>query len=129
MQPHEERVVLEKRELDEKLGKLKAFCFDPGSPIFGALPPEDRDLLEDQYSHGKVFDYFRRTDRPFSKRKLMKVLLSAKTIEEVQAAADRCLHGDPVPNISENADDIFWLMGWADWQIEADMMREIEESK
>jgi hypothetical protein len=50
MQPHEERVVLEKRELDEKLGKLKAFCFDPGSPIFGALPPEDRDLLEDQYT-------------------------------------------------------------------------------
>lgn len=50
MQPHEERVVAEKRELDEKLSKLKAFCFDPGSPVFSKLSPEDRDLLENQYS-------------------------------------------------------------------------------
>ncbi len=50
MQAHEERVVTEKRELDEKLSKLKAFCFDPRSPIFDALSPEDRDLLEDQYT-------------------------------------------------------------------------------
>lgn len=50
MQPHEERVVVEKRELDEKLAKLKAFCFDPGSPIFKGLSPEDRDLLESQYT-------------------------------------------------------------------------------
>ena len=48
MQPHEERVVTEKQELDEKLAKLKSFCFSPGSPVFKALPPEDRDLLEDQ---------------------------------------------------------------------------------
>jgi len=50
MQPHEERVVIEKQELDEKLAKLKAFCFDPGSPVFRALTPVDRDLLEDQYT-------------------------------------------------------------------------------
>lgn len=49
MQPHEERVVNEKKEL-EKISKLKAFCFDPGSPIFKALDPIDRDLLEDQYT-------------------------------------------------------------------------------
>ncbi len=50
MKPHEERVVTEKSELDEKLGKLKAFAFAPGSPIFKSLPPEDRYLLEDQYT-------------------------------------------------------------------------------
>lgn len=55
MQPHEERVVAEKRELDEKLAKLKAFCFDPGSATFKALPPEDRDLLEDQYTAMKQY--------------------------------------------------------------------------
>jgi hypothetical protein len=49
MQPHEERVVIEKRELDEKLAKLKAFCFDSGT-AFSKLPPEDRDLLEDQFT-------------------------------------------------------------------------------
>ena len=50
MKPHEERVIIEKQELDEKLAKLKAFVFNPGSPIFHALSPEDRDLLEDQYT-------------------------------------------------------------------------------
>lgn len=50
LQAHDERVVVEKKELDEKLGKLKAFCFDPGSPVFKALAPADRDLLEDQYT-------------------------------------------------------------------------------
>lgn len=50
MQPHEQRVVTEKQELDEKLSKLKAFCFAPGSPVFKGLPPEDRDLLEGQYT-------------------------------------------------------------------------------
>lgn len=50
MQPHEERVVDEKVQLDEKLAKLKAFCFERRSPIFDKLPPEDRDLLEDQYT-------------------------------------------------------------------------------
>lgn len=49
MPPHEERVVAEKKELDEKAAKLKVFCFDRPSPIFDKLPQEDRDLLEDQY--------------------------------------------------------------------------------
>lgn len=55
MQPHEERVIAEKQELDERLAKLKAFCFDPGSPIFKALSPIDRDLLEDQYNSMKDY--------------------------------------------------------------------------
>lgn len=48
MQAHEERVVVEKRELDDKLAKLKAFCFDPGSPIYKGLAPADQDLLGNQ---------------------------------------------------------------------------------
>lgn len=47
MQPHQERVVVEKRELDEKLVKLRTFRF---SPVFRTLEPEDRALLEDQYT-------------------------------------------------------------------------------
>lgn len=50
MQLHEERVVNEKRELDEKLAKLKSFCFSPGNPTFKELHSTDRDLLESQYS-------------------------------------------------------------------------------
>lgn len=49
MQPHEQRVVTEKQELDEKLGKLKEFCFGEGK-IFRTLDPVDRDLLESQYT-------------------------------------------------------------------------------
>lgn len=49
MQAHEERVVLEKKELDEKLSKLKDFCFS-GNKIFSGLSPEERDSLEEQYS-------------------------------------------------------------------------------
>lgn len=45
MKPHEERVVAEKRELDEKLVKLKVFL---ESRVFKELPGFDRDLLEDQ---------------------------------------------------------------------------------
>ena len=51
MQPHEERVIAEKRELDEKLAKLKDFCFTPGLTTFSRLSPEDRDLLEDQFTY------------------------------------------------------------------------------
>lgn len=53
MQPHEERVVLEKQELDDKLAKLKSFCFGSEitvNSVFKNLPAEDRDLLEDQYT-------------------------------------------------------------------------------
>lgn len=46
MLPHEERVVVEKQELDEKIAKLEAFtkteaCFK--------LPFKDRDLLMSQF--------------------------------------------------------------------------------
>lgn len=48
MQPHEERVVAEKKELDDKLAKLKTFIF--GDTSFRSLASEDRNLLEDQYT-------------------------------------------------------------------------------
>lgn len=57
MQPHEQRVVTEKNELDEKLGKLHAFCHAPSTPIFDSLPLEDRDLLTEQY---EVMDRYSR---------------------------------------------------------------------
>jgi len=46
MQPHEQRVVDEKKELDEKLTKLTSFI--SSSPIFSGLDPVDQDLLRDQ---------------------------------------------------------------------------------
>ena len=55
MQPHEQRVVAEKQELDEKLAKLKAFCFGHETSIFRGLSPIDRDLLEDQYNSMKDY--------------------------------------------------------------------------
>lgn len=42
LQPHEQRVVDEQRELDEKRAKLAIFL---GGPIFAGLPPEDKALL------------------------------------------------------------------------------------
>ena len=48
MEAYQERVVAEKKELDEKLTKLKAFVFG-GNPIFGKLPPEEWDRLESQF--------------------------------------------------------------------------------
>lgn len=48
MQPHEERVVAEKRELDEKLGRLNTFVFSKGNAIFISLPLEEQDLLRSQ---------------------------------------------------------------------------------
>jgi hypothetical protein len=43
MQPHEQRVVDERTELDDKLGKLIAFI--DASPIFKGLDKIDQDLL------------------------------------------------------------------------------------
>lgn len=45
MQPHQERVVTEKKELDEKLSKLTAF-YD--TPIFASLDQAERDRLHRQ---------------------------------------------------------------------------------
>jgi hypothetical protein len=46
MQPHEQRVVDEKHELDEKIAKLDKFI--SGSPNFEGLEAEDKELLQDQ---------------------------------------------------------------------------------
>jgi uncharacterized protein len=55
MQPHQERVVAEKKELDEKLGKLKEFCFGSDTKIFASLDPHERDRLERQYDAMKLY--------------------------------------------------------------------------
>lgn len=47
MEPHQQRVVDEKKELDEKKHKLAVFF---GSTIFAGLDKVDRDLLELQHS-------------------------------------------------------------------------------
>lgn len=47
MKPHEERVVAEKAELDEKCTKLTAFTF---TGIFAELPSDERDRLNRQHA-------------------------------------------------------------------------------
>lgn len=47
MKPHQERVVTEKSELDEKRYKLTAFTF---SDTFAALPKEEQERLNRQHS-------------------------------------------------------------------------------
>jgi hypothetical protein len=48
MQPHQQRVVDEKTELDEKLTKLGEFI--ESSPIFAGLPDDERERLVRQKS-------------------------------------------------------------------------------
>jgi hypothetical protein len=55
MLPHQQRVVKEKDELDEKLGKLHTFCFGNDTKVFGSLSPEERDRLESQYTAMKTY--------------------------------------------------------------------------
>ena len=50
LQPHQQRVVDEKNELDEKLTKLRAFCSQIGG-IFDSLPTEEKQRLTEQESH------------------------------------------------------------------------------
>jgi hypothetical protein len=50
MQPHQQRVVDEKAELDERLGKLRAFCSQAGG-VFDSLPTEEKQRLTDQAGH------------------------------------------------------------------------------
>lgn len=47
LQPHQQRVVIEKSELDEKIDKLKAFIME--SPIFQKLSDAERARLNHQY--------------------------------------------------------------------------------
>ena len=46
MQPHQERVIVEKRELDEKMEKLHEFL---GTNKFRELPLNERELLRVQF--------------------------------------------------------------------------------
>jgi len=45
LQPHQQRVVTEKAELDEKLDKLIAFF---ATPTFGSLPSDEQQRLASQ---------------------------------------------------------------------------------
>jgi hypothetical protein len=47
MAPHQQRVVDEKRELDEKLSKLSSFGT---TPLFASLPADEQGRLNRQHS-------------------------------------------------------------------------------
>lgn len=47
MAPHQERVVIEKQELDEKIEKLAAFR---GGHLFASLPADEQERLVRQHS-------------------------------------------------------------------------------
>jgi hypothetical protein len=46
MQPHQERVLAEKADLDDKAAKLLKFI---DGDVYDTLPETDRELLEQQY--------------------------------------------------------------------------------
>lgn len=46
MQPHQQRVVGEKTELDEKLTKLMSFI--DGNPVYAGLPKDEQSRLKMQ---------------------------------------------------------------------------------
>lgn len=52
MKPHQERVVIEKKELDEKLRKLHDFLT---GELIQSLPDEDQLLLKQQYKVMKEY--------------------------------------------------------------------------
>jgi hypothetical protein len=54
MQPHEQRVVDEKHELDIKIEKLYAFFVNP---IYAALNLHQQDLFQRQYSAMKMYSH------------------------------------------------------------------------
>lgn len=47
LQPHQQRVVDEFKELEDKFKKLGAFILD--SPIYSTLPQEEKDDMQIQY--------------------------------------------------------------------------------
>jgi hypothetical protein len=55
LQPHQQRVVTEKAELDEKIDKLKAFIMN--SPIYQKLPDDERSRLNQQYDAMVVYSH------------------------------------------------------------------------
>jgi len=46
MQPHQQRVVDEKTELDDKLTKLMSFI--DGNPVYAELPEDEQKRLKEQ---------------------------------------------------------------------------------
>ena len=48
MQPHQERIVVEKKELDEKLEKLLVFIGAGNGPVYANLVTEERERLTEQ---------------------------------------------------------------------------------
>lgn len=48
MQPHQERVVTEKDELDTKIEKLSSFI---GGDVFSSLSDEEQSRLQDQLTY------------------------------------------------------------------------------
>ncbi|HAT3959721.1 TPA: hypothetical protein I9Y37_001858 [Citrobacter freundii] len=54
MEPYQERVIAEARELKEKLDKLTPFV-QPEHPIFSTLPLEDRTLFHAQHGAMKAY--------------------------------------------------------------------------
>lgn len=48
MEAHQERVITEKADLDEKLEKLRAFF---ATPLFGGLDGAEQDRLSRQFSY------------------------------------------------------------------------------
>ena len=55
MQPHQQRVVDEKKDLDEKLSKLEVFIYE--SPVFSTLDGNEQYRLRKQ--SGTMKDYSR----------------------------------------------------------------------
>ena len=59
MQPHEDRVIEERDELGEKLKKLRSFIgvdgFEPSSPIYQKLPPDEQSRLKCQEFHMTMY--------------------------------------------------------------------------
>jgi hypothetical protein len=52
MEAHQERLVVEKRELGEKIDKLDAFI---NGHVFGGIPKIEQDLLQLQVIHMRAY--------------------------------------------------------------------------
>jgi hypothetical protein len=49
------------------------------------------------------------------------------TPAELNATIDASLHGTAAPNGVHDLLDIFWLMGWADWSIEKQLIEKEQD--
>lgn len=49
--------------------------------------------------------------------------------DDIQRTIDACLYGTRAPNGTHDLPDWAWLMGWADWQIEQQMIAEEAEQR